>query len=387
MPIVIDEEPVTAGPGPNVRTPDEARPAGGPAVLPIPLTDPAPLWELGVLGVPLTQYVRWADDAGLLTALADCDALTADEIAARTPLTPRGASGLLGILCAFGLVRWAGGAYALEPVAREYLDRRAPLYIGPSLYGMLKAPFPPQLRKGDPIRRYSRFTGTLRDWFRYIRKANQFGRREQLFSQHLRNLPIAAVAVETGLFDGARRLADIGGGSGAFAIPLARRLPDLRITLVELPRALPHIGQFLAPHGVQDRVALHGFNVHQTPWPLDGHDAVLFGNFMHFCDDEECLALLRESCRMLPPGGKVFVHEMLWNDRKDGPLVTALWNFWMGTISGGGQRTEREFGDLFERAGFRKTAVVATTGGFSLVAGVKAPAAAPSGTAGHARRS
>jgi len=303
--------------------------------------------------------------------MADGDATTADQIAARTPLTSQGAGALLGIMCALGLVRRVGGAYALGDVAREYLDRRAPFYIGPSLYGMLTAPLPPQLRKGDRIRRYSRFTGTVRDWIRYIRKPNQFGRREQLLAQHRRNLPIATVAVNSGMFDGTRHLADIGGGSGAFAIPLALRLPSLRITLVELPRALPHIGQFLQPHAVQDRIALRGFNVHQTPWPLDGCDAVLFGNFMHFCDDDECLVLLRESYRILPPGGRLFVHEMLWNDSMDGPLVTALWNFWMGTISAGRQRTERLFGDLFERAGFLQTGVVATTGGFSLITGVK----------------
>lgn len=57
-------------------------------------------------------------------------------------------------------------------------------YLGPSLYGMLNAPFPPQLRKGDRVRRYSQFTGTIADTLRYLRKTNQFGRRERLRSQH-----------------------------------------------------------------------------------------------------------------------------------------------------------------------------------------------------------
>jgi ubiquinone/menaquinone biosynthesis C-methylase UbiE len=335
--------------------------------LPLPVNDPEPLWAFGVHGVPLTQYLRWADDAGLFIALADGGSLTAESVAARTGLTERGAGALLGVLCSVRLVSLAGGAYRLTDVAREFLDRRQPYYLGPSLYGMLHAPLPPQLRTGEPVRRYSQFTGTLTDTLRYLRKKNQFGRREQLASQHRRNLPVAIAAVRTGLFDGVRHVADIGGGSGAFAIPLALAYPALRITLCELPRALRHIPAFLNPHGVADRVRLLGFNMHKGPWPLDGCDAVLFGNMFHFCDDDECLELLAESRRVLPPGGRVLVHEMLWNDGRDGPVATALWDFWMATMSSGRQRTRAELHALLSQSGFSPAREAPTLAGFTLV--------------------
>ncbi len=177
-------------------------------------------------------------------------------------------------------------------------------------------------------------------------------------------------AVRSGHFDGLHHIADIGGGSGAFAIPLALDYRDLRITLLELPRALPYIKPFLERYAVQDRVELVGFNVHETPWPLAGCDGLLFGNMLHFCDDAECLVWLRESRRLLSEGGRVFLHEMLWDDEHDGPLLTALWNFWMATISGGRQRTAREIGALLDQAGFRMRTVEPTAGGFSLIVGV-----------------
>jgi ubiquinone/menaquinone biosynthesis C-methylase UbiE len=332
-----------------------------------PTADPLCLWELGMHGIPLTQYVRWADDVGIIAALADERAVTVDEIAAATSLTPGGADALLGVLCGLDLVRRTGERFSLACVAREYLDRRSPFYVGGSLYGMLQTLLPPQLRKGQPVRRYSRFTGTMADRIRYWRKPNQFGRQEQLASQHGRNLPMAVIAARGGHFDGIRHLADIGGGTGAFAIPLVLRDPRLRVTLVELPRALPHISPYLRRYGVHDRVTLLGFNVHRPPWPLAGCDGVLLANFMHFCDDDECLTLLRESCRVLPVSGRLLIHEMLWNDQRDGPLVTALWNFWMTTISSGRQRTRSELAALLHRAGFDEPAVVPTAGGFSLL--------------------
>ena len=339
--------------------------------LPVPVSDPETLWALGVLGVPLMQYVRWADDAGLLAAMADGSGLTVEEAATRTSLTARGADALLGVLCSVRLVALDGAAYRLADVACEFLDRRKPYYLGPSMYGMLTAPFPPQLRKGERVRRYSQFTGTIADAWRYLRKKNQFGRREQLLAQHRRNLPVAVVAVRSGLFAGIRHLADIGGGSGAFAIPLALAYPAIRITLVELPRALRHIPAFLVPHGVTDRVQLLGFNIHGGSWPLAGCDAVLFGNMFHFCDDEECLHLLAESHRILPRGGRVFVHEMLWNDRRDGPVATALWNFWMATMSSGRQRTLADIHALLSRSGFSPAGGERTLAGFTLAVAKK----------------
>jgi O-methyltransferase domain len=336
--------------------------------LPAPVNDPESLWAFGVHGLPLTQYLRWADDAGLFVAMADGGDLTVQEVAARTLLTERGTEAFLGVLRSVHLASVHGEAHRLADVACEFLDKRKPYYLGPSLYGMLDAPFPPQLRKGERIRRYSQFTGTLADSLRYLRKANQFGRREQLQAQHRRNLPIAVAAVRTGLFDGVRHLADIGGGSGAFAIPLALANPVMRISLMDLPRAVRHIPEFLAPHLVSDRIQLVGFNMHESGWPVEGCDAVLFGNIFHFCDDAECLQLLAESQRLLPLRGRVFVHEMLLNDGKDGPVATALWNFWMSTISAGRQRTRAELQGLLSRAGFTRTVEKPTLAGFTLTA-------------------
>jgi ubiquinone/menaquinone biosynthesis C-methylase UbiE len=307
---------------------------------------------------------------GLIAAMADGDEITLDEIVWRTTLTPRGAEALVGVLCGLGLAMRRGDVCALAGAAREYLDRRRPYYLGGVIYGMLHAPLPPQLQKGQAVRRYSTFTGTLRDALRYLRKPNQFGRPEQLRGQHARNLPVNVAAVATGQFHGLRHLVDVGGGSGAFAIPLAVQYPDLQLTLMELPRALRHIPPFLARHGVEKRVALLGANMHQTPWPVSECDGILFGNMLHFCDDDESLTMLRESRRLLSSArGRVFVHELLWNDRREGPLLAALWNFWMTTISSGRQRTVDEIERLLRQAGFETSAVVPTAGGYSLVVG------------------
>jgi hypothetical protein len=93
---------------------------------------------------------------------------------------------------------------------------------------------------------------------------------------------------------------------------------------------------------------------------------------MHGCDDNECRVLLREAFDGLPPGGRVLIHEALWNANKDGPLFTALFNFSLAASSGGGQRTRAEFDVLLTEAGFKNIRVTPTAGGFSLISATKA---------------
>jgi SAM-dependent methyltransferase len=344
----------------------------GSTSLPSPSIDPSPLWNLGVTGVPIVQYLRWADDADVFVALADAEIIGLEEFESRTTLNSRSAEAMLGVLCGLALVERTPVGLTLDGVARVYLDRRSPFYVGPALYGMLHSPIPARLTKGRRARRFSEETESLRECGRYRRRRNNGARPQRPRVQHSRTSPAAATAARTRHFNGIRHLVDVGGGSGAFAIPLALDRPDIRITLIELPRSVPHIRPFLDRYGVQHRVRIVGANIHRLPWPIDHADAVLLANMMHFCADDECLVLLRESHRLLGTGGKILIHEMLWDDCRTGPMVTALWNFWIMSVSAGRQRTRDELAQLLELAGFARPDIEPTTGGFSLLVSAKA---------------
>jgi hypothetical protein len=337
-----------------------------------PATDPSVLLEYGVWGTPLPQYSQWADEAGVFRLMADCDGVTPEQIAASTEINVRGAAALLGVLCALRIVaRRTDGCYILTPVAREYLDSRALFYVGPALHATLSAPFPPSLRQGHRAPRISHAT---RD--RAGTDPNRspdpytFGQPEQLRVQHSAGFAPAVVAVRTGLFDGVSHLIDLCGGSGVFSIALALSSPAMRITLVDLPSALPIIGEYVRRYGVDDRITLAGHNVFHTPWPLPHVDGVLVANFLHGCDDDECRFLLGEIRRTLLPRGHVLIHEMLWNEDRTGPRLTALWNFLLTSGSSGGQRTASEFAGLLTESGFDLLSIVPTAGCYSLLKAV-----------------
>ena len=84
------------------------------------------------------------------------------------------------------------------------------------------------------------------------------------------------------------------------------------------------------------------------PWPA-GYDGIFFSNVFHDWDRASCLHLAKRSYAALPPGGRIFLHEVVLNDTKDGPLVAAAFSMEMLALRGKPTR----------RCGWRRRAISA----------------------------
>jgi hypothetical protein len=195
---------------------------------------------------------------------------------------------------------------------------------------------------------------------------------QRLEVQHSRNFAPSVVAARTGEFEGVKHLVDIAGGSGVFAIPLAGDHPRMRITLVEAPNTIAAVREFLDSYGVGARVDLVGMDIFRDEWNFGQCDGIVFGNFYHATDDDGCRFLTAKSFETLAPRGRIWLHEVLFNENRDGPLVAALWNANMAVRrKGAKQRTASELKTFLDEAGFENFSVRQTAGGFSLVGGSK----------------
>ena len=315
---------------------------------------------------PLIQYVGWADKSGLLEFMERRGATTIPDVCTGTPLNEAGADALLGILCALGLcTRSSAGHYALTPTAREYFLRSSPYFMADQIIAQRKPiPRPYLTRQRKSLRVF------IRQKVQTYLPEMRYGSALRLFNQHVRNLPGCAAAVRTGEFRDVKCLVDIAGGSGTLAIPLALESGKARIVLTELPQALRNIRPFLVAHGLEKRVELLGMNAFDYPWRIPACDGIFIGNFLHGFGDDTCRRLCEEAFRHLEPGGKIWIHEMIWNANKDGPLFTALWNAVIRN-GPGRQRTAAELAALLEHAGFVDSYVVPTVSAFALIAAKK----------------
>jgi acetylserotonin N-methyltransferase len=108
----------------------------------------------------------------------------------------------------------------------------------------------------------------------------------------------------------------------------------------------------------------------KDPWPT-GYDAVFFGNIFHDWGRPRCRFLAQRSHQALPPGGRIYIHEMLLSDTKDGPLAAATDSMHMMFFAEGKQQSVGEFDELLGEAGFKDLTVTHTFGYYSLLSARK----------------
>jgi O-methyltransferase domain len=86
---------------------------------------------------------------------------------------------------------------------------------------------------------------------------------------------------------------------------------------------------------------------------------------------DKCRFLAQKSFDALEPGGRIIVHEMLFNNDRSGPFPVAANNIAMLLWTEGGQYSGPEISSILRKAGFKKIEVKPTFGYWSIVTGVK----------------
>jgi len=314
-------------------------------------------WGVGI-GASIIQYIAWSDHVGIFSALEKHSELRRSDLLQYTSLSEAGIDALIPILQALTLVNEGpGGALELSSLAREYLLKSSPYYVGNGLFVRHTRELPPTYQQ-TPEKPYERKAA----WDVDLR----------LRIQHSRNFAASVVAARGSEFQDIKRLVDVGGGSGVLAIPLAVDHPDMEITILELPESLPHIQEFLSPYDLASRITVRATDVIHDSWNVPECDGVYFGNIFHSQNDQICRSLCDKSYRVLRPGGKIFVHEVLFTEAKDGPLLAALWNAVMlHQPEAGRQRTASELKAILESAGFSECTLRPTASGYSLISAMK----------------
>jgi hypothetical protein len=309
----------------------------------------------GVLtGASTAQYLAWSVSAGVFSALCAGKTMAASDLCQTTVLNEDGVDSLLPILMALGLVTQEAGAYRLTTLAEEYFLPESPYYVGVGLFWGCDLPMPLAYLR-------------CRESSEGMAKAFTPPEASLLLKIQLsRNLAPGVRAARSGQFEGIRHLVDIGGGAGAVAIPFALDHPEAKVTLVDLPPKLDGIREIVRSYGLEEQIELRAMDVFSDNWEFPSCDGMLFGNFFHVFPDPSCRLLSQRCFDTVVSGGKIFLHELLFDEGKAGPMIAALWNANMHVI-GGRQRTAGEFRTMLHDAGFADVRITPTSGRFSLL--------------------
>ena len=148
------------------------------------------------------------------------------------------------------------------------------------------------------------------------------------------------------------KIMDVGGGSGAVSIALARANPSLLAVVVDQEPVLVKTRGHVARAGLSDRIATQAVNVFADPLPA-GCDAAVIANFLHDFSPERVAAVLRSAHDALPSGGRLVVMEIAPEDDRSGPPLPAVFTVTMIVNTEGGiAYTRAELKQMLEAAGF-----------------------------------
>lgn len=295
--------------------------------------------------------------------LLEGEGLTADEATERLGATVRGVAPLLEALAAMGLLQRYGARYSDAPGVAPLLSKRSPGYLGymilhhrqlvPSWHRLDEA-----VRTGAPVR-----TPASQD--EAAREAFLMG----MYNNAMAGGPQVVADID---LTGRRRLLDLGGGPGTYALLFCQTYPGLEAVVFDLPTSREFAEQIIRRFGLEGRVRFEAGDFLADPLP-GGCDVAWLSHILHGEGEAACRELVAKTAAALDPGGLLLIHEFILDDGGTGPLHPALFslNMLVGTAEGRAYR-EGELRAMMEGAGLHDIRRLSAVGpsGSGVLAGV-----------------
>jgi SAM-dependent methyltransferase len=283
-----------------------------------------------------------AVDLDVFTLIGE-NSLSGEEIASRWGGNPRSAKMLLDAIAAMGLLEKKENRYANTEVAKAFLVKTSPSYMGwivkhhhhlVSAWSKLSQ----AVKTGEPARKRRRTRAEL-----------------ESFLMAMYNNASALAPKITGEVDLSERrhFLDLGGGPGTYAIHFCQANPHLKATVFDLPTTEPFARKTIARFGLSSRIDFQAGDYLHDPIP-GTYDVAWLSQILHAMGPERCRTVIEKAVSVLEPGGLILVHEFLMNDTHDGPLFPALFALNMLVNTGEGRSySEGEVKDFLVKAGVR----------------------------------
>ncbi|TNF83180.1 MAG: methyltransferase domain-containing protein [Acidobacteria bacterium] len=294
-------------------------------------------------GYKASQILLTANRLGLFTALGK-GPLSAAALAAEMGTDPRATRILCDALASLELLDKTNGVYSNSELAAEFLlpdspkSRSAMLLHAAKLYERWSKLYD-VVRTGQPVPEEeidSRLRGDGRDFARAMADVGRLA---------------AESACEVLDLTGVRRLLDVGGGPGVYALAFAGANPELQAVILDSPETLEVAAANIARQNLRDRVSVRTGDAFVDD--LGGpYDFIFISNLLHIYSKEANRKLLVRCAEALEPGGRLAVKDFLLDPDRLTPAGGAVFavNMLVST-EGGDSYTAKEVQQWLEDAG------------------------------------
>ena len=331
---------------------------------------PERIMQIG-LGFWASKTLLSAIELGLFTALADAP-MDAEQLRTRLGLHQRSARDFFDALVALGMLEREDGQYRNTAETDQFLVRGKLTYLG----GMLEM----------ANERLYPFWGSLTEGLRTGLPQNEMktggaGLFESIYGdpERLRlflgamtglSMPASKAIAERFPWKDYQTVVDVGGAQGGLLVQLALAHPHLRGSNFDLPVVGPVFEDYVATHGLSDRLKFVPGSFFEEPLPTA--DVITMGHILHDWDLVQKRMLLGKAHDALPAGGALIVFESLIDDDRRQNAFGLLMSINMLIETPGGfDYTGRDCSEWMREAGFSSTRVEHLAGPESMVVGIK----------------
>jgi len=281
----------------------------------------------------------------IFTVLAE-GGLTLQEIAERSGSDRRGMSMLLDALTSLGLLAKSADTYSAPPFAREYLSRTSDAYLGYIIlhhHHLMSGwnRLDEAVKSGAPAGTSSSHSDDESTRGNFLMG---------MFNLASMAAPLVVPAID---LSGRRRLLDLGGGPGTYAIHFCRHNPGLEAVIFDLPTTRRFAEQTVERFQLTDRISFSAGDIIADDIG-NGYDVVWISQLLHSEGPQGAAIMLEKAVRALNPGGLLLIQEFMLDDSRTAPTFPALFslNMLIGTPDGQSY-SQSELAAMMTRAGAR----------------------------------
>ena len=259
------------------------------------------------------RALKTAFELGVIDYLVEHRASSAASLGAALAMDAQGTEFLLDLLRSNHVVAIRNDEYVLHEKFELAMRYRDLLEVKLDFAGSVLNDFADLFTAliGDP----ARFAGTARlfqlfDYRRALEPTMENYQRTRgwmrLTSTLTRYEALACMSLHD--FGTHRRMLDIGGNSGEFAIQLCRRHPHLRATVLDLPLVCEIGMEHVLPEPEHPHIRFIKADIRTDAVPA-GYDLITFKSMLHDWPPDEARRFVRKAAEALSPGGTLLIFE------------------------------------------------------------------------------
>jgi 2-polyprenyl-3-methyl-5-hydroxy-6-metoxy-1,4-benzoquinol methylase len=305
-----------------------------------------------------------AFELGIFTSL-DSGPRTSAAVAGEIGTDPRATDRLMNAVCALGFLEKKDHKFSNTEDSGSYFVKGKPGYMAGLMH---------QVSLWDT---WSTLTASVRTGASAYKRPQSVNDRDQKWldafigAMHYRGMRQAPEIIAKIDLAGVKKVLDVGGGSGVFAMAFANAGAGISCTVFDLPNVVTLAKKYIHEENMEKKVDTFTGDFDTDSLP-GGYDIAFVSAIVHSLSYEGNVQLIDKCGKSLNTGGRIVIQDFVMNEERTDPGNGALFalNMLVGTRDGD-TYTEKEIREWFEKAGIRFEKRIDTLNGNALIIGRK----------------